>query len=382
MGVEVVEELPPDPKSWRLHLKNNTPLDVNAVFQMDTWSDETKQFIAAAFAFMEPRTFEGLFTSQTIKAAQLPMEGIQEAVGMGMFEVVERDTLTGPHLHTGMHGVNVFALPEMKGRRRLITEPHLDSVINKGGVPKVSCPTRLGRRKSLRYAACMLRIDFGAFYDAIPLPEEVRNKFLFRKGDEYFRLRTLPTGATWGVAIGQAVTWTIVDIGSPVIIHTMIDNIPIAAPLGMEEEFLAAVRKILGRIEAANLLTSPERNELKAASDEELLTMSMQPNTFIGEECVWTGGERVVGNSVKTVAELRMALRATNFSCRTFASLGSLISYPLQKTPIPPASFTRRDRAGAETPGTGRWTSVRSAKRHTAWVTVPKTYRTLPDGLG
>jgi len=139
-----------------------------------------------------------------------------------------------------MHGVNVFAVPEMKGRRRLITEPHLNAVINTDAIPNVSYPTRLGRRQSLRYTAYMLQIDFEAFYDAIPLPEEIRNNFVFRKGNRFFRLCTLPTGARWSVAVGQAVTWTIVDVDTPVLVHTMIDNVLIAAPLGMEKEFISA----------------------------------------------------------------------------------------------------------------------------------------------
>jgi len=84
----------------------------------------------------------------------------------------------------------------------------------------------------LRHAKYMLQIDFEAYYDTIRLPEDVRNNFVFRKGSQFFRLCTLPTGARWSVAVGQVITWMIVDIDTPVIVSTMIDNIPLARVYG------------------------------------------------------------------------------------------------------------------------------------------------------
>lgn len=52
-------------------------------------------------------------------------------------------------------------------------------MIDKREVPRVEYDTRLGRRQRLRYAKYMLQIDFEAYYDAIPLREDVRNKFVF-----------------------------------------------------------------------------------------------------------------------------------------------------------------------------------------------------------
>eukprot|EP00796_Vickermania_ingenoplastis_P013618 gene13618-gene2080 len=175
----------------------------------------------------------------------------------------------------------------MKGRRRLITEPHLNTAIRTSDVPNVMYPTRLGRRQSLRQCKYMLQIDFEAFYDAIPIPGEMRNKFVFRKGKDFFRLKTLPTGARWSVAVGQAVTWTIVDVETEVTVHTLIDNVLIAAKEGQEAEFVRTVRKILGRMREANLLTSPNRDELMAMSDEALLTEAEKAVTFLGEEYAW-----------------------------------------------------------------------------------------------
>lgn len=335
----VVNPVPPGPmKEWRLHLKHTTLLDMNAVLRMETARSATKDFLLGVQKYFDPQTYEGFMTSRTIQPTQLSREDIQQAVDMGKFEAISADTLSENKLPWGYHGVNVFAVPEMKGRRRLITEPHLNTAIRTGDVPNVTYPTRLGRRQSLRQCKYMLQIDFEAFYDAIPIPEEMRNKFVFRKGKDFFRLKTLPTGARWSVAVGQAVTWTIVDIETEVVVHTLIDNVLIAAKEGQEEEFVRTVRGILRRMRDANLLTSPNRDELMAMSDEALLSEAEKAVTFLGEEYAWFGGERWIRNSVKTVAKLGLALQAERFSCRSFVSLVSLELYALHTTRMNPAS--------------------------------------------
>eukprot|EP00796_Vickermania_ingenoplastis_P007131 gene7131-biopygen4646 len=238
---------------------------------------------------MTPARFEGMRTSRTIKSTQLRQDEIDEAVRMGKFEECPLRHQEGGKLPYGWHGVNVFTVPELKGRRRLITEPLVNACINRKTLPALSYPTRLGRRQALRHAHYMLQIDFEAFYDAIPLPEDIRNNFVFRKSKRYYRLRTLPTGGCWSVAVGQAVTWTIVDIDTPCTIYTMIDNILIAGQDGQEREFVDAVRSIVNRIKSANLLTSPDRDTLARATDEEILRLGTEPNTFLGEEYVWSG---------------------------------------------------------------------------------------------
>lgn len=76
------------------------------------------------------------------------------------------------------------------------------------------------------------------------------------------------------MAVGQAITNIIVDIDTPVTIHTLIDNIVIAAKDGQERQFLTAVRRILKRIQQVNLLTPPDGDTLLAMPDEELLQTS------------------------------------------------------------------------------------------------------------
>eukprot|EP00796_Vickermania_ingenoplastis_P010498 gene10498-biopygen7465 len=124
-------------------------------------------------------------TSRTIKSTQLRQDEIDEAVRMGKFEECPLRHQEGGKLPYGWHGVNVFTVPELKGRRRLITEPLVNACINRKTLPALSYPTRLGRRQALRHAHYMLQIDFEAFYDAIPLPEDIRNNFVFRKSERW-----------------------------------------------------------------------------------------------------------------------------------------------------------------------------------------------------
>lgn len=326
--------LPPLDK-WPLHLKVTTPVDLKAVLEMPTARESTKVFLLNALRYMEPKTFEGLRTSRTIKYTKLSAEDLDKAVSMKKFE--RCDPEVQHPFRDGFHGVNIFTVNEMKGRRRLITEPHMNSVIRKCELPKVEYPSRLQRRQALHKAKYMLQIDFEAFYDAIPIPVEIRNKFVFRTRGGMYRLTTLPTGARWSVAVGQGITSVIVDIQTPATVITMIDNILIAAKEGQEQEFCEAVRQILDRIQTANLLTSPDRESLRQMQDCDLLSLALSDSVFLGEEYHWTGNVRVVRNSEKTLAKLELALGKTEFSCRSFVSLVSLIMFALHTTRLNPA---------------------------------------------
>eukprot|EP00796_Vickermania_ingenoplastis_P000932 gene932-biopygen772 len=271
----------PDPSTWVLHLKHVTLLNLPAVKQLPTSTTVSKEFLQKVLVYLTPHQFDNLHTSRTIKPTGLSDDDIRRAVEMGKFEPCNEREINGPTIPAHVHGVNTFCVPELKGRRRLITEPHLNGVIAKHEIPKVAYPTRLSRRQSLRYARYMIQIDFEAFYDSIPMPTDIRDNFVFRTKDwKYFRLCTLPTGARWSVAVGQAITNVIVDIDTPVTVHTLIDNIMIAAQQGQEAAFLSAVRRILQRIREANLLTSPGREELLSMPDEHLLRLAEKRKHF------------------------------------------------------------------------------------------------------
>lgn len=353
---EKLASMPERSCDWPLHLKAPTLLDFSALFALPVAHSRSTTRLEEVMPFFEPEFYRGLRTSRTIKTTSLSMADVRLAVEKGKFELAmpeeEQRRLFQSSRHTGSqsfgrlpdgwHGVNVFYVLEMKGRRRLITEPLLNGVVSKDSLPKVSHPGRLQKRQMLRKCKYLFQLDFDAFYDAIPLDHlAVRNNFVFRGKDGlYYRLKTLPTGARWSVCAAQAVTSAIVDIDTPVIVLTLIDNIMIAAQEGQESEFVRAVRSILTRIGAVNLQTSPDRRETLELADADLLALATQPNVFLGEEYSWDAslGERVMRNSHKTVAKLQLAIAAfPEYTCRSFAGLVSLILFAAHTVSMNPA---------------------------------------------
>lgn len=75
--------------------------------------------------------------------------------------------------------MNVFAVPELKVRRWLIAEPHLNAVIKKLELPKVRYPTRLARGLWLHHAKYLLQFDFTVYCGPIPKTLALRDNFIF-----------------------------------------------------------------------------------------------------------------------------------------------------------------------------------------------------------
>eukprot|EP00796_Vickermania_ingenoplastis_P000437 gene437-biopygen365 len=111
---------------------------------------------------MSPATFSNMYTSRTIKAIALSTQDVQRAVQMHKFELCPPGTIWGTTLPQTVHAVKVFTVPELKGRRRLITEPLLNGVIDESTIPRLAYPSRLTIRESLRHAKYMLQLDFEA----------------------------------------------------------------------------------------------------------------------------------------------------------------------------------------------------------------------------
>lgn len=154
-------------------------------------------------------------------------------------------------LPEGVHGVNVFVVLERKGRRRLTTESSLNARLENHEILHVEHPSRLARRQALRKAKYMLPVDFDAYYAAIIKPAWLRNTFVLRAKDrEYYRQRTLPTGACWSVSVALAVTWTFIDIPTTAKITKTIANILVEAAKDQEAKFLGTVRTIVDSFRA------------------------------------------------------------------------------------------------------------------------------------
>lgn len=314
-------------EEWPVHLKHTTLIDIDAVVRLKTKDRALQEFLEESLKFLTPAPFEGYRTSRTLKSCEIPDEALAKFVHE--YHKAEAIDMKEP-LPEGVHGVNMWLHPELKQRFRIINEPHLNAAIAKSKLPRCRYPTRLGRRQALRNCKYLLQIDADAFYNSIPL-NGAEKKFVFHKNGKFYALKTLPTGGRWSVATGQAIMWKIVDVdtGEELVIWTMIDNVIIGACEGQELEFFTTVREIVTRMKEVNMTTSPPCDELLQETMEQLLKRATEATTFLGETFTWNGKERTVTNSIKTIAKLRVALRKTEHTYRTFAGLVALVMYAL-----------------------------------------------------
>jgi hypothetical protein len=323
---------------WPLHMKPTPRADIAAVVALPTLNEGSKAYLHEALRYTRREIFEGMKTSRTIKPTRVPWSDIERGIECGAYEEVT-GTIKEP-LPQETHGVNLFDLPELKQRRRHITEPLLNGCIAKHELPLLRYPTRLERRQALKKCKYMIQLDMDSYYNSIPLDDDAKLKFVFKKSNRYFALRTTPTGGRWSVSVGQAITWAITDIATGIVVFSMIDNIMHGGEEGQEQMFLSTVREIAKRTQRANLQITPRAETILGMSDNELLQLAEGENTFLGEVYTWDNErkERTIRNSMKTVAKLRVALRKEVHTFRTFVALISLVLYAMHTTGCNPAS--------------------------------------------
>jgi len=344
------------PSRWPLHLKHPPFGDLKVVQDLKVEHEKCKEFLFSCFKYFVPGTFLNLHTSRTLKSTRLPRDEIQQCIDTDKF--IKMQGINEPLLKN-QHGVNIFDVEELKRRRRLISDSNLNSVVPTETLPRVHYPSRAARRCSLRYAKYMLQIDFDAFYDAIALPPELYEFFLFKKGSEFFALKTLPTGAKWSVCVAQSITWVICDFPSGITKYTIIDNILLAGREDQAAEFVEAVRTLAKRISKTKFQTSPPANELLGMTDRDILKLGEQENTFAGETYVWNGKEREIKNSIKTVAKINLMRQKTEFTYRSFTSFVCLLLFAMHTVNMNPAACFHLMRAyrgvAKEVASTGNW---------------------------
>lgn len=101
----------------------------------------TKAFVDQALRCMGPAAFSKRCASRTVEAAPLKESNVVSAVRIGKFGPCSGESLVNePTSHIGIHGVNAFVVPRLKGRRRLVTEPHLNATSSDHEMPRVAYP--------------------------------------------------------------------------------------------------------------------------------------------------------------------------------------------------------------------------------------------------
>eukprot|EP00796_Vickermania_ingenoplastis_P010414 gene10414-gene8441 len=70
----------------------------------------------------------------------------------------------------------MFTVPELKGRRRLITEPLLNATVNRK-TPEAFLPNAPWTPTGFAIFTLHVAAGFRSLYDAIPIPETLRHHF-------------------------------------------------------------------------------------------------------------------------------------------------------------------------------------------------------------
>ncbi|CAJ1006411.1 hypothetical protein Q4I28_001726 [Leishmania naiffi] len=95
----------------------------------------------------------------------------------------------------------------------------------------------------------------------------------------------------------------------------------VAAEEAPEDDLVAAVRRIAGRIDVANPLMPPEREWRTRMEDESSLGLAAKANTHLRAERMWSERGGLVSCLLQRLAKLTVALRSSGFSIQSFASI-------------------------------------------------------------
>nr|AAC48330.1 GENE53 [Leishmania braziliensis] len=95
----------------------------------------------------------------------------------------------------------------------------------------------------------------------------------------------------------------------------------VAAEESPEDDLVAAVRRIAGRIDVANPLTPPWRESRARMEDESPLGLAAKANTLLRAECIWSERGGLVSCPLQRLAKLTVVLRNPGLSIRPFASI-------------------------------------------------------------
>ena len=235
-----------------------------------------------------------------------------------------------------------FTVPEhAKQRLRPIFEPFANGLIDKEELVRTTYPSRHERQVTVRGATFCARFDFKAWFDQVDLPQDVQQHYAVRVKDAegrpaFYCLTRLPMGACWAPGVAQTITWTIVQPLAKlrhVIVHTMIDDVRIAADDA--QAFTTAVRTFMRRCRQANA-TLKNGDEWSQLSDKQLIEKGRTEATqyvFLGEEYLHAGlGAPKTRNCAKNVDKLRAACarfreRPQECTRRNFAAVMGLIVF-------------------------------------------------------
>ncbi|CAJ1025587.1 hypothetical protein Q4I30_003913 [Leishmania utingensis] len=95
----------------------------------------------------------------------------------------------------------------------------------------------------------------------------------------------------------------------------------VAAEEAPEDDLVAAVRRIAGRIDVANPLTPPERESRARMGDESPLGLAAEASILLRAECMRSERGGLVSCPPQRLAKMTVVLRNPGLSIRPFASI-------------------------------------------------------------
>lgn len=141
---------------WPLRLKAAMPADIQSAPGLPAVTATSQEFHRHALPSHDASRLDLLLTSRTIKSTRPSIADLRQAMATSKFKVCGQNSAREARLADGVDGVNVFILPEPKGRRGLIAEPLLNATIPKQAALRVSYSTRTRRRQSFQKTRCTL----------------------------------------------------------------------------------------------------------------------------------------------------------------------------------------------------------------------------------
>lgn len=316
-------------KDWPLHVKMN--IGLLKLDQLETMARNTplERFI--------PQIRAWLNTSVHFNVSWVPLSTM--AVPFSNFSPDHvRTLIQGGKIEAHEGDIRAYArgwllVQASKERLRPIFEPQVNASLSQDEILRVSNQSRLERRAQVLKAKFQCEFDFAAFYDQIPLGEDVRNFFVIRvrdadKKNTLYRLTRLPMGACHAVGIAQYITW-LVTLPFARDVSTTIDNVRICA--SDEASFIKNVRSFLHRVSRLGL-TINDADQWSNVSDSVILQRGYQnrigPFVHLGEEY---RGDSIccVQKHTRALQDAMATARERNFTVtrRWFAAFMGLVGW-------------------------------------------------------
>ena len=234
--------------------------------------------------------------------------------------------------------VVIFTVPEhFKQRRRVIKHTKaFNQAFGKDTLEGIRLLSNKDLVQSVHDGEYAICVDYSAYFDQIPLSENVSRGFCFPVGGQWYRLTRLPMGMRQSVDVAQTASEVIASFAHPsgIRIDVYVDNVRILGHV--KEDVIEAAVSLIQRCRAVNV----QINEIAADEDarEAAKRLIRSDGEFLGVHFNYiTKKVRVGEKAIAKLAALERLLSAAQdrFSHRNFLGVFGLLFFALQVTRLP-----------------------------------------------